>query len=141
MFTYNTTPHSSSKFTPHELIFGEKPTLPSAIVQKPEFKYTYDDFVDNLKLKLNHSRQIARDNLIENKQKSKVNYDKNIHKQIKFKVNDQVYLRNASNKTGKLSTKYSGPYEIIKVNSPVNVTIKIKNRFVKVHVNRIKKSI
>ena len=138
MFTYNTTPHSSSKFTPHELIFGEKPILPSAITQNPEFKYTYDDFIDNLKLKLNYSRQIARDNLIENKQKSKDNYDKHINKSVKFNVNDFVYLRNDANKSGKLGVKYNGPYQIISVNSPVNVTLKIKNKSVKVHINRIK---
>lgn len=69
MFTYNTTVHSSSKFTPFELVFGVKPNLPSSITKVPEFKYTYDDYIDNLTLKLRKSREIARENLIESKEK------------------------------------------------------------------------
>lgn len=69
MFTYNTTVHSSSKFTPFELVFGVKPNLPSSITKVPEFKYTYDDYIDNLTLKLRKSREIARENLIKSKEK------------------------------------------------------------------------
>jgi hypothetical protein len=141
MFTYNTTPHSSSKFMPHELLFGEKPSLPSAITQNPEFLYSYDDLLDNLKFKLNYSRQIAKENLLQNKLTSKTTHDKNIGKLVKFNVGDLVYLRNDStNKSRKLMSRYSGPYQIVLIDSLVNVTLKIKNKLVKVHMNRLKPS-
>lgn len=50
IFAYNTTFHSSTKFTPYELVFGFYPRLPSAITQPTEFHYTYDDYVENLKM-------------------------------------------------------------------------------------------
>lgn len=128
MFTYNTTPHTSTKFTPFELIFGEKASLPTAIIQPAELKYTYDDFIDNLKFKLNKSREIARENLIENKSKSKATYDKKLGNPIQYQINDLIYLRNEQFKGGhsrKLTPKFNGPYKIVTVNSRTNVTIKI----------------
>lgn len=68
--------HSSTKFTPYELIFGVKPQLPSNITQQAQFKYTYDDYVDELTLRLRRSREIARENLLKSKQVNKNNYDK-----------------------------------------------------------------
>ena len=48
-FVFNTTPHSSTGFTPHELLFGRKPNIPG-ILQKetPEIQYTYDNYVKEL---------------------------------------------------------------------------------------------
>ena len=63
---------------------------------------------------------------------------------MKFKINDQVYLRNTVtklNQSKKLTSNYSGPFKVIKINSPVNCTILVKNKKVKVHINRLKKAI
>lgn len=62
-------------------------------------------------------------------------------KEADFKVGDYLYLLNEQsklNKSKKLTSNYTGPYEIIKVNSSVNYTIKIKNKNTKVHSNRLK---
>ena len=131
MFSYNSTPHTSTKYTPHELVFGYKPNLPTSITQKPEFKYTYSNYIDHLKLKLNRSQEIARNNLLYQKQKSKDIYDRKSNNNIKFKINDQVYLRNIVtklNQSKKLTSNYNGPFKIIEINSPVNCTILVKNK-------------
>lgn len=140
MFSYNTSIHTSTKFSPFELIFGIKPNLPSSITRTPEFKYTYDDYVSELTLKLQKSHEIAKQNLIESKEKNKTYYDRNI-KNIEFKVNDKVYLLNETQKPGhskKLTQNYTGPYIITKINSPVNCTILVKNKPIVVHTNRLK---
>lgn len=54
-FMYNTTPHSSSNFTPYELVFGSQPNLPSRIKRKPQPLYNYDDYSKELKNKLQDS--------------------------------------------------------------------------------------
>lgn len=140
ILAYNTTPHTSTKFTPYELVFGFPPTLPTAITQPPEFRYTYDDFLSDLKLKLNKSHEIARENLERSKETNKTYYDKNAtHNE--YKIGDLVYLLVEHTTPGtsqKLRPLYEGPYEIISVDSPVNVTLKIKRKHVKVHTNRIK---
>lgn len=143
MFAYNTSVHSSTKFTPFELVFGIKPSLPSSIVKEPEFKYCYDNYIDDLTFKLQKSRKLAIENLIKSKETNKRLYDRKC-KDIEFKEGDLVYLSNEQAKFGKskkLSSYWLGPYKIIKVNSAVNVTIQIKKKKIKVHTNRLKHAI
>lgn len=93
MFSYNTTPHSSTHYSPHELVFGNKPQLPSSITKSVEYKYTYDNYLDDLKLKLQKSNEIARNNIIDSKIKNKTYSDRK-SKPIDFKLGDMVYLEN-----------------------------------------------
>lgn len=139
-FSYNTTPHSTTKFTPYELVFGNKPEIPSSLNQTPEFHYTYDTYMDNLKYRLQKSNEIARNNIIGSKQTSKASYDKKIKNYV-FKVGDKVYLKRERETPGrscKLSSCYVGPFKITEINSRTNVTIKIKNKTKLIHINRLK---
>lgn len=143
MFTYNSHVHASTKFTPFELLFGYKPVIPSSISSSPEFRYTYDSYCDQLKYRLNKSHDIAKENLINSKNKSKENYDNKIQNP-EYKVNDSVFLENNQSKVGqskKLTANYKGPYKISKIHNNQNATIKIKNKFVRVHFNRLKPAI
>jgi transposase InsO family protein len=49
MFCYNTTVHSSTSYTPYELVFGRKPNIPSTFFKEPEPQYNYDNYVIDLK--------------------------------------------------------------------------------------------
>lgn len=141
MFTYNTHFHKTTNFTPHELLFGHKVVIPTTLNSKPEFKYTYDDYYSNLKIKLQKSFQIARDNIIKSKENSKVHYDKKINK-YEFKVGDQVLVQNKNFKPGiskKLQPNYKGPYKVIKVFPNQTVRIQIKtNKTALYHHNLLK---
>lgn len=140
MYSYNTTTHTSTNFIPYELMFGIKPNLPSSILKPPEFKYTYDNYLDALTLKLQKSREIARNNLLQSKQTHKGYYDKNV-KDVNFSEAQYVYLLNEKTKQGcnkKLTQNYTGPYKILEVNLPVNCTIEVGKRRMKVHMNKLK---
>lgn len=140
MFSYNTTNHTSTKFTPYELIFGYTPNLPSSIIRPVELKYTYEDYLDNLTLKLRKSHELAKTNLLESKVVSKKYYDQKINDTV-FLEGQLVYLQNEQTKKGqtkKLTQNYNGPYKILEINSPVNCTILVNKKPIKVHMNRLK---
>jgi len=64
MFCYNTTVHTSTDFTPYELIFGRKPQIPSSFQQNPEAQYNYDNYIFDLKRIMQDTHKIAHENLI-----------------------------------------------------------------------------
>jgi len=51
-FVYNTTPHTMTKCTPFEIVFGRKANLPGQLQQKTAPLYNYDDLVHDVKHKL-----------------------------------------------------------------------------------------
>lgn len=139
-FTYNTTPHTSTGYTPFELVYGFQARLPSSIQSMPNLNYSYDDYLKDLKLKLQISHSVAKDKLIHKKHISKNYYDRNV-KDIKFQIGDKVLLYDETVRRGrskKLDASWIGPYEIITQDSPVNYTIMKNKKYYKTHVNRLK---
>ena len=75
-YVYNTTEHAATGFTPFELLFGHSSALPSAIKGPLKPQYNYDDYVSELRSRLQMVHQQAHKNLITSKGKSKERYDK-----------------------------------------------------------------
>lgn len=140
MFTYNTTPHTATGHTPFNLLFGYEAKLPSAITRKPQPLYNYDDYVLNLRSKMQEIREFAKSNIGKSKIKAKQNYDR--HSNVKvFCVGDQVLMKTEAIKQGlcrKLHPLWNGPYTIVTKHSDVNYTIRVGKRTQKVHANRLK---
>ncbi|PNF18074.1 hypothetical protein B7P43_G03322 [Cryptotermes secundus] len=140
-FVFNTTPHTSTGFTPHELMFGRKPNIPG-ILQKeaPGVQYTYDNYVRELQSRLQSSYELAKSNLIAKKERSKEQQDKTVNIPL-FVIGDKVLLHDERIRRGrslKLSPPWIGPYEIAEVDD-VNITLKLpRNKTLKVHANRLK---
>jgi hypothetical protein len=59
------------KFTPFELVYGLKSEVPSALKEKPSVKYNYDDYLVELRGRLQSAHEVARQRLISKKEKSK----------------------------------------------------------------------
>jgi hypothetical protein len=72
-FVYNTTPHTSTKYCPFELVFGRKPSMPGLLQRRPSCpSYSErEDFVSSLKERLRYSHEVARKALINSKEVSK----------------------------------------------------------------------
>jgi hypothetical protein len=45
MYVYNTTVHTSTGYTPFELVYGFKSEVPSALKKTPSISYCYDDYI------------------------------------------------------------------------------------------------
>lgn len=136
-FCYNSTIHTSTNYTPYELVFGHKPNIPAALSRKVEPQYNYDNYVFDFKRNMQQAHEIARNNLINKKQDNKRYYDQTINP-LTLHVGDKVLVKE-QHKKNTLSLNWSGPYEVIMVHDNENVTIKKGRRDYRIHVNNIKK--
>lgn len=132
-FCYNTTVHSTTGFTPHELLFGRKANKPSEIDY--EIIETINDYSEELQKNLIGMEVKAKNRLTQQKEKSKIRYDRNLGKQYNYKIGDSVLVRN--NFKGKLDSVYRGPHRIVFVDK-YNVLVKKNNKRVKYNKAHIK---
>jgi hypothetical protein len=139
VYVYNTSMHTSTGYTPFELVYGFRSSMPSALQETPSIQYNFDDFSAELKGRLQKTHQVARERLISRKEKSKEYYDRNT-KETTLKVGDKVLLYDETVRRGrskKLSSQWLGPYEVISIDR-VNATIKKGRHRQKVHLKRLK---
>lgn len=136
MFVYNTTPHTSTKYTPHELVYGHIAELPSSLTLPPALNYNYDCYANELKARLRHCHQIAKKHIQQAKETAKRQYDKNA-REISFSIGDMVLLRHEA-RPNKLAELWSGPFPITKIISSENTEIQLSKRKNIVHNNRLK---
>jgi hypothetical protein len=135
-FSHNTKKHPSTGYSPFRIVFGKEAKWPLALHRKPEPTYNYRDIVEEIKRKNQLTWSMVRENIERSKQKTKKNYDKNTADRV-FKIGDSVYLKKEA-RSSKLDDLWSGPYKVLEINTPQNITILVKNKPMRVHVNRVK---
>lgn len=136
MFSYNTSVHESTKFTPFELVYGRTARTPSSF-PSPEETITYGDYLCDLTSRLDEMRRLASKSLIKSKYRSKRYYDKRVHSED-FKPGDMVYAVKEP-KRGKFDSCYVGPYQISEVLDKHNAILETTNgkRILK-HLDKLK---
>jgi transposase InsO family protein len=133
---YNTTPHSTTQYTPYELLYGHKPHIPNSLYETSD-NLTYNEYVRALRYRMRFSREKALEYILKSKETSKRYYDSPSHV-VSYKVGDLVYLKQHHRLRKALSPIWKGPFKIIKVDNKHNVTLCINRRHTKYHVNEIK---
>ncbi|CAK9811734.1 Retrovirus-related Pol polyprotein from transposon 297 [Anthophora quadrimaculata] len=137
MFSYNTSVHEGTQFTPHELVYGKLARAPTSEASSLDLAdEAYTTYLRELNLKLFETQTQAKGNLEKAKQKYKYYYDRKL-KHVNFRVGDKAFLLKEPRK-GKFDAQYTGPYEIIEVLSNNNVKIKFKEKSRIVHANKLK---
>jgi len=102
MFSYNTSVHESTKYSPSQLVFGRLPRTPASNSPLEEnTDVTYTQYLTDLFNNLQDTQEDARENLIASKIRSKRYYDRRINPQ-NFQVGSHVFLLKEPQK-GKLS--------------------------------------
>jgi len=113
------------------MLFGYRARIPTALQAQPTPRYNYDDYVSELKGRLQLAHAIARK---ESKARSKLHYDKKAVR-IALQVGDKFlfYVSVRRGRSRKLSAQWGRPYVVLVVDG-VNSTIKrrvILQRFTK----------
>ena len=136
LFSYNTSKHEGTGFTPHELIFGKQARIPSEFA-KCQLPLTYNLYLKTLTEKLAKTQEEARERLHAAKERSKKYYDRKLNGQT-YAVGDPVYLQN-NTKSSKLDREYSGPYKIVQIFNDNNVELDLGRQKTRiVHMNRLR---
>jgi len=138
-FSYNTSVHEGTKYTPHELVFGKIARVPTSETPPEDLSNeSYTEYLTALYNKLSNVQNAARDHLQKAKEKSKMYYDKRINPYT-FKIGDSVYL--LKEPTHKLGNQYTGPYKIIEIIDKNNVRLCISEKSSKVvHMDKLRPS-
>jgi hypothetical protein len=136
-FMFNTTPHSITRYSPYELLFGRRCNLPGELEQEVQPLYNYDDIVKVIKYRLQESHHIAQKNLMRFKEAQQVRtQSKEFNKDIK--VNDLILVKKEQRKH-KLAPLWQGPFEVKQIEYPNLVIQRIgKRKREKVHMNQVK---
>ena len=118
-FAYNTSVHTSTGFTPAELMVGRKFRVPLDLLYGtiPETNMTssFDAFRDII----NSMYAIARDNMAMRQDRYATSHDEKIVRDDKLLVGDRVYLYLPRLARVKLTPKWNGPFKVMKAAHPV----------------------
>ncbi len=140
MLSYNTSYHSTIATTPFELLFGEKPRMPSFPNLEIQRKnYGESTSAERYQL-LQKIRFLAKNIASDQGEKIKDNFDKNALPH-KFAINDLVWYEDFAplDKNAKLTPKWQGPAKITEINDS-NARIVLPNGKTKtLNLMRIKK--
>lgn len=137
---YNTSVHEGTRYTPHELVFGRIAANPNVETPPDDVTCeTYNQYLRNLYERITNVQELARENLIGAKEKSKERYDKRMRPQI-IEVDDKVYTLKEPRKN-KLADQYVGPFEVVAIRENNNIIVKLRdNRMKTIHMDKVKKA-
>lgn len=138
VFAYNTGCHSTTEYSPYELLFGREPKLPA---DQPTSLFIFNkpnDYYEQLKRSMKMIHSYARENMNRKQHQYKNRYDKQ-RRDPHYTINDRVLIRRHGMKN-KLEPKFStNPQVIIREEHPVYIVKdEITQQETRVHINDIR---
>ena len=127
---YRGTVHSTSNFTPNQLLFGRENRAPMDLVfGSPEDERVVDSehgYVHQMQERMAASYSLVRENMRSAAERRKVKYDAFVKDKTKFQPGQLVYYyypRKFQGKSFKFQKIYTGPWKIVEQTGPVNYKI------------------
>lgn len=144
LFAYREIPHSTTGFSPFQLMFGRQPRGPLEVVKdlctgknRDEIFTSAYEYAKDLQEKIKEQCKIAQDHIEESAKINKLYRDKQT-KSRKFAKGDMVLVLLPTENTS-LAMAYKGPYEVIAVKGASNYDIKLHNSVKTYHANLLRK--
>ncbi|KAG0758386.1 hypothetical protein G6F17_010803 [Rhizopus arrhizus] len=127
VFAYNTARQASTKFSPFEVMFGRKatlPLLPSIEVGNPKTYATqqWSNFL-NKEIPIIHAR--ALENIMKAQEQQVQQYNKKTRELVKFKVGDLVLRKNHSKMMSFPKERWTGPWKVLEVTNRTGTAYRI----------------
>ena len=130
MFSYNTSFHRSVLNTPHMLNFGVQARQPAFIPADLDTKFYGPKTAEEKLARLQYCRQLASQNLEVAAEAAKAQHDATAQPH-QYKVKQWVLIRDHTppvGKNAKLTPRFRGPYQIIRLKGPHNLEIKLNDQ-------------
>ena len=130
MFSYNTSFHRSILNTPHMLNFGVAARQPTFVPGDLETKFYGPKTAEEKLARLQYCRQLAGQNMEVAAEAAKANYDVTAQPH-QYKAKQFVLIRDHTppvGKNAKLTPKFKGPYQIVRLKGPHNLEIKLNDQ-------------
>ena len=135
-FTYNTSVHSATNFTPFELVFGKLARFPLRIPKEEQLR-TYNVYLQDLVNRLGELQRVAGETQIANKIRSKNRYDHKV-KSLNGKVGDYVWVLKEP-RTSKFDSFYNKLLKIVEILGRNNVILELPNgKTIRKHTDKLK---
>jgi hypothetical protein len=146
VFAYNTAIHGTTGISPFEMVFGKQERSISDISFSSKTNPIYEnqnDYLEGLEINRRSCRDLAQKQSETRRKYQKHHYDKKANESTTYEIGDKVKLHNtvtAVGQTPKFSAHWTGPYEITKINEPVDYVIKnlSNGKLSTVHYNRLR---
>jgi transposase InsO family protein len=146
-FSWNTSVHESTHYTPFSLMYGRDPEMGTDIHDHLQSEVEGHGLYEEYFARLAEARKIRQDLIIRAEENNKRKRENELRKKAvesKLQVGDLVWLYTPHVKKGKaskLSYAWQGPFRIAEFLGPVTVKLKTTaNRYLKqpVHLSRLK---
>ena len=135
-FTYNTSVHASTNFTPFELVYGRVARFPMKIPKAEQLR-TYNLYLQDLATRLTEMKIAAGERQILVKSRAKERYDKQA-KPLNATVGDYVWVLNEPRRA-KSDSFYNKPLRIKEIVGRNNVILELPNgKEVRKHMDKLK---
>ena len=135
-FTYNTSVHASTNFTPFELVYGRLARFPTRIPAAEQLR-TYNLYLQDLITRLDEMKIQAADTQIRAKERSKVRYDQKV-KPLKGTVGSYAWVK-VEPRTSKFDSFYKKPLKIKAILGRNNVLLELPNgKTIRKHTDKLK---
>ena len=134
---YNSSIHTSTKYSPFYLLFGREPSLATDLDTPLRYR-AIEDENNVISQQWHEALKIANSNLANAQKGQKTYYDRNSSEKT-YNLNDKVLLK-LHEIPGKFNMKWDGPFKIIEKISKLNYRIlnEQNKQSSIVHVNRLK---
>ena len=134
LFVYRPTKHSTTKLSPHEILFEQNPASPHLSIPPIAMIPDPGDYSSQLQRKLLELKEMVEAKIVEATSRQKECYKG--QEPAKLSVGQQVFLDDTTK--GKLDPRWTGSWLVEEIKEPSTVKIRMGNSTHVVHINRIR---